>query len=98
MAPRQQTTSQLGMLSEALASHGSVRSLDTALQQIFKSREEETRADKARRLMAGEVDSLTDEELDVYLTEFQHLIDYWLDSFERQLFDGKTLQQVLMEG
>jgi|ADGO01.1.fsa_nt_gi hypothetical protein len=93
----QQTSSQLE-LSPALSSFENMQSLDAALSQIFKSRQEETRTEKARRAMAGAVDSLTDEELDIQLTEFQHLIDYWLDMFEQQLFDGKTLQQTLMEG
>jgi hypothetical protein len=69
----QQTSSQLE-LSSVLSSFENMQSLDAALSQIFKSRQEETR------------------------TEFQHLIDYWLDMFEQQLFDGKTLQQTLMEG
>lgn len=97
MALYQQTSSQLE-LSSALSSFENMQSLDAALGQIFKSRQEETRTEKARRTMAGTVDSLTDEELDVQLAEFQHLIDFWLDMFEKQLFDGKTLQQTLMEG
>jgi hypothetical protein len=98
MALDQQTYNRVEMLSAAVSSHNSVESLDVALQQIFKTRQEETRTDKARRTMAGAVSSLTDGELDAHLTEFQHLIDYWLDTFEQQLFDGKTLQQTLMEG
>lgn len=93
----QQTSSQLE-LSTALSSFENMQSLDAALSQIFRNRQEETRTEKARCTMAGAVDSLTDEELDIQLTEFQHLIDYWLDMFEQQLFDGKTLQQTLMEG
>lgn len=98
MTSNQQTTSQLGMLSAVVSSQDSMHSLDTALHQIFKTRQEETRIEKARRIMAGAVDSLTDDELDICLTEFEHLIDYWLDTFEREIFDDKILQQVLMEG
>ena len=98
MALDQQTYDRLEMLSTSVSSHNDVGSLDIALQQIFKTRQEETKTDKARRTMAAAVSSLTDEELDAHLTEFQHLIDYWLDTFEQQLFDGKTLQQTLMEG
>lgn len=45
--------------------------------------------------MGDLVDPLSDEELEVYITEFQHLIDEWLDDFECQAFDGQTLKQVL---
>lgn len=45
--------------------------------------------------MGSTVESLADEELGVCLTEFQRLIDEWLDAFEQQLFDGQTLKQVL---
>jgi len=41
------------------------------------------------------VTDLSDEELEVYMTEFQYLIDAWFDDFERQAFDGQTLKQVL---
>jgi len=36
---------------------------------------------------------LADEDIEAYVTEFQYLIDGWLDDFERQAFDGQTLKQ-----
>ncbi len=80
-------------LSATLRQH--TVSIDAALQNIFKSTQEETRLQQARRIMGSEIDSLSDEELEVCLTEFQHLLDEWLDAFERELFDGQTLKQVL---
>jgi hypothetical protein len=38
---------------------------------------------------------VADEELEVYLTELRHLINSWLDAFERQVFDGETLKELL---
>lgn len=38
---------------------------------------------------------LSDEDLEVYITELQYLIDQWLDNFEQQAFNGQTLKQVL---
>lgn len=72
--------------------------IDEALRAIFPTQTEETQLQKARRTLGGSANGLSDEELETYLTEFQHLIDYWLNTFEQQLFDGKTLQQVLQEG
>ncbi|HSX15906.1 MAG TPA: hypothetical protein VLF40_03900 [Candidatus Saccharimonadales bacterium] len=73
-------------------------SIDDALRNIFPTQAEETQLQKARRTLGNSAIALTDEELEVHLTEVQHLIDYWLDTFEQQLFDGMTLQQILREG
>ena len=73
-------------------------SLDTALQRIFKPAVEETKLQKARSIMGSELGGLSDEDLEVYLTEFQHLIDTWLDAYEKELFDGFTLRQLLGQG
>jgi hypothetical protein len=72
--------------------------LDHAIHRIFSSSEEETRLQRARRDMGQEVDGLSDEELETQLIELQYLIDYWLDGFEQQLFDGQTLRQLLGQG
>jgi hypothetical protein len=42
--------------------------------------------------------NLTDEELKTYITEFQTLLESWLEIFEKQLFENKTLKQLLKEG
>lgn len=83
-------------LSSSLRQHSA--SIDAALQGIFKSTQEETRLQQVRRIMGSEIDCLSDEELEVCLTEFQHLIDEWLDAFEQELFDGQTLKQILGQG
>lgn len=72
-----------------------MRSLDSAIQRIFTSPQEETRLLRARRIMGSSVKDLADEELEVYLTEIQYLLDEWLNEFEQHLFDGLTLKQVL---
>lgn len=74
------------------------RSLETTLQHIFPEKAEDTRILKARRIMGDEIKELSDEDLEVYLTEFQYLIDAWLDDYEKQIFSGVTLQQMLKEG
>ena len=83
-------------LSTTLRQH--TASIDTALQSIFKSTQEETRMQQVRRMMGDEIDCLSDEELEVCLTEFQHLIDEWLNAFEQELFGGQTLKQILGQG
>ena len=83
-------------LSETLRQH--TASIDEVLQGIFKSSQEGTRLQQARRTMGDSVSHLSDDELEICLTEFQHLIDEWLDAFEHELFDGQTLKQVLGQG
>lgn len=73
------------------------RSLDIALSRIFPTQKEESRNQKVRKAMGVVVDCLSDEELDVYITEFQNLINSWMDDYERQLFDNKTLKEILRE-
>lgn len=71
--------------------------LDAALGRIFPDKQEETAIQQARRIMGEEVKNSTDEELGSYIAQFQHLLNSWLDEFERQIFDSQTLQQVLKE-
>ncbi len=70
-------------------------SIDAALQRIFVNSQEETLTSKARGIMGELIAELTDEDLEIYITEFQHLINYWFDRYERKLFDGQTLRQIL---
>lgn len=69
--------------------------MTNALGRIFVTDQEQSRVQRARSVMGDLVDPLSDEELEVYITEFQHLIDEWLDDFECQAFEGQTLKQVL---
>ena len=69
--------------------------MSDALARVFTTSQEETRIQKTRRIMGDLVSCLSDGELEVYITEFQYLIDEWLDNFEKEAFDGLTLKQML---
>ena len=73
-----------------------VRSIDTALQQIFKA-QEHTKVQKARAIMGNLVEMLPDEELEIQIIEIQYLLEAWIDEFERLNFDGQTLKELLVE-
>ncbi len=89
----------VGRETEADAqSYNPLQPVSDALGQIFTTKKEETRIQKTRRIMGGLVDQLSDEDLEVYITEFQYLIDEWLDTFEQEVFDGLTLKQLLGQG
>ncbi|MES2970850.1 MAG: hypothetical protein V4702_00835 [Patescibacteria group bacterium] len=71
--------------------------IDDALRRIFSTSEEETRLQRTRRIMGSAIDDVSDEDLEIYITEIQYLIDAWFDEFERQAFDGVTLKQLIQE-
>lgn len=71
---------------------------ESTLNNIFPGKQEETRIQKARLIMGDDVKNLSDEDLEVFLTEFQYLIDCWLDEYEKQVFNNKTLRELMKEG
>ncbi len=93
----QQTLSMIDLASSA-NSNSPLAPIDDALRALFTTPAQETVLQKTRRIMGDNISNLSDDELEVYVTELQHLIDYWLDTFEQDLFDGVTLQQLLREG
>lgn len=50
---------------------------------------------EARDILGDSADTLTDEQVFDLVNEVQYLVDTWLEEFEKQTFDGKTLDQVL---
>jgi hypothetical protein len=75
----------------------STKTLEAALQRIFPTSSEETKVQKARRIMGEDVKNLSDTQLEACLTDFQYLIDSWIDEFERRAFNNQTLTQSLRE-
>lgn len=51
--------------------------------------------ERARKILGDLATDLSDEELKSTVTEMQFLLDSWLDEFEREIFDGKTLTELL---
>jgi hypothetical protein len=72
--------------------------IDDALAALFPTSEQDGRLQKARRIMGAEVDGVSDQELENYLSQLEFLLDSWLDEYERQVFDGRTLSKVMQGG
>lgn len=85
----------LGKQCSASTQNG--QSIETALGRIFPNHKEESRVQKIRRTMGAEICVLSDEEIVNYITEFQYLIDGWLDEYEEKAFN-KTLSRLRKEG
>lgn len=69
--------------------------LEEALSSIFPQQSEENRILKTRHLLGTTAKALSDQEIESIITEFEYLIDRWLDEFEMNLFNGMTLGQLL---
>lgn len=83
-------------LKDSILTHR--KTFDSSLNVMFSNDQEESQIQKARAILGDTVAKVPDDELSVYLTEFQYLLDEWLDIYEKQLFSGKTLQQLEREG
>ena len=73
-------------------------SIENALNAIFPEKIEENRITRTRRLLSETAKTLSDEQIECINAEFQFLIDTWLDEFEKEVFTGRTLKEVLNEG
>lgn len=71
--------------------------LESELHKIFPTKQEETKVELVRRIMGALITDLSEEDLNAYITQFQLLVNDWLDEFEKQVFEGRTLDQVLKE-
>lgn len=66
------------------------------LNQFFDDQNQQQRAvEEARDILGESATSLTDEELYDLTNEMQYLVDTWIEEFERDVFDGKTLKDLL---
>lgn len=72
--------------------------VESELTRIFPTKLEESKAELVRRIMGARIADLSEEELNAYITQFQFLVETWMDEFEKQVFEGRTLEQVLKEG
>ncbi len=71
------------------------KSLENLLNNLLPDSKEENKINKARRILGERAKDLSDQQIETFVTELQYLADCWLDVFERQAFNGQTLQEVL---
>ncbi len=73
------------------------KTLENALNAIFPQQIEENKALSTRRILSETAKSFSDEQIECLVTDFQFLINTWLDEFESHVFEGKTLKELLGE-
>ena len=76
-------------------SHRQYASLDNALSAIFPTTEQDNIITKTRRHLGDIGKEMSDAEIKNLASEFQFLIDSWLDMFEKDTFQGKTLKEIM---
>ena len=65
------------------------------LNQLFVERDGKQKALlEARNLLGKREKELTDEEVTNLASEVQYLVDTWLEEFEREVYGGKTLNEI----
>lgn len=71
--------------------------LGNILNSILPQQSEETKITRTRKALGKTAEAFSDEQIETIVTEFQFLIDTWLDEFEKDVFNGMTLKEVLNE-
>ena len=75
-----------------------VYSVEEKLNEIFPEQQYEEKNIKRTKEILGEIaDEFTYEELRGVIAEVQYLVASWLDGFERGIFNGLTLRELLHE-
>lgn len=73
-------------------------SLESVLSSILPSQTEENKTTKTRKHLGKIGHLVSDEQIECITAEFQFLIDTWLDEYEKEVFKGMTLKEVLNGG
>lgn len=53
--------------------------------------------EKAKTILGATAKKMTDDQLKDTCVEVQYLMETWLDDYERSIFGGKTLRELLGE-
>lgn len=70
--------------------------LQNAFNDVFTSNSDlDSNIARIRRILGATAITLSDEQIETIISEFQFLIGTWMDEFEKDLFKGMTLQEVI---
>ena len=74
------------------------QSLENVLSSILPNKSEENQISRTRKHLGETAKTLSDAQVETIITEFKFLIDTWLDEYEKEVFGGVTLKEVLNKG
>ncbi len=66
-----------------------------SINSLFPTPAEENKIQQARSILKDIGKSQTDEQIQTAISEFEFLIYEWLDEYEKLMFEGKTLKDLL---
>lgn len=64
-------------------------------QNLKEQNEKQNTILEARDILGESSQSLTDEQVYDLVNEIQYLVDTWIEEYEKDVFDGKTLEELL---
>ncbi len=74
------------------------QSISNSLNSLFPEQQYDDKdIQKAKQILGEIANQFSPEELKVAVTEIQYLVSTWIDDFEKEIFDGKTLRELLHE-
>ena len=68
---------------------------ERTINSIFPTQLEENKIQHIRTILGEKAVSLSDEEIETSISQFEYLVNCWMDEFEMEIFEGKTLYEVL---
>ena len=67
------------------------------INQLFEEKDQQERTIlEAREILGESANNLTDEQVFDLVNEVQFLVDSWLEEYERKIFDGKSLDELIL--
>ena len=91
--------SDLGISTLSLPNNNNPQTpIENAINSIFIKPGDEIRIIQVKNELGEISNVLSFEQIEVTASQFQFLIDGWLDEFEKEVFKGMTLKEVLNEG
>jgi hypothetical protein len=72
------------------------KKLKQSLDDLFPEQQyNEKRTQEARKILGEKAKNLTDQQLNDISVEIECLVKIWIDQFEKKMFAGKTLNELL---
>lgn len=69
--------------------------LQPMLEALFPEQKFDKTLQKTKEILGALSKEFTQEQLNDVILEIEYLTESWLDEFERQMFEGKTLNELL---
>lgn len=67
---------------------------EQTLNTLLPETPEQTKLARARQILGENLEAISDEQLETFIAQIEYLMNSWMDSYEKELFDGKTLREI----